>query len=68
MNYKKEGGICGLRERIECEPLSEHLTRRDRVKNIGYRLSPGAFVLLGKSEFFNYTSMLLFFVVINPNQ
>ena len=31
--------ICGLRTRIECEPVSEHSTRRDRVTNIGYRLS-----------------------------
>ena len=30
--------ICGLRARIECEPLSEHSTRSDRVTNIGYRL------------------------------
>ena len=41
--------ICGLRARIECEPLSEHSTRSDRVTNIGYLLSPGAFVLLRKS-------------------
>ena len=34
--------ICGLRARIECEPLSEHSTRSDRVTNIGYRLSLGA--------------------------
>ena len=27
--------ICGLRARIECEPFSEHSTRRDRVTNIG---------------------------------
>ena len=27
--------ICGLRTRIECEPLSEHSTRSDRVTNIG---------------------------------
>ena len=37
--------ICGLRARIECEPLSEHSTRSDRVTNIGYRLSLGASVL-----------------------
>ncbi len=36
--------ICGLRARIECEPLSEHSTRSDRVTNIGYRLSWGAYV------------------------
>ena len=34
--------ICGLRARIECEPISEHSTRRDRVTNIGYRLFGGA--------------------------
>ena len=34
--------ICGLRARIECEPLSEHSTRSDRVTNIGYLLSLGA--------------------------
>ena len=38
--------ICGLRARIECEPLSEHSTRSDRVTNIGYRLPVGASVLL----------------------
>ena len=27
--------ICGLRARIKCEPVSEHLTRSDRVTNIG---------------------------------
>ena len=36
--------ICGLGARIECEPLSEHSTRRDRVTNIGYRLSLDASV------------------------
>ena len=33
--------ICGRRARIECEPVSEHSTRRDRVTNIGYRLFGG---------------------------
>ena len=42
--------ICGLRARIECEPGGEHSTRSDRVTNIGYLLSSGAFVLLCKSE------------------
>ena len=37
--------ICGLRARIECEPFSEHSTRRDRVKNIGYLLSWCASIL-----------------------
>ena len=37
--------ICGLRARTECEPLSEHSTRSDRVTNIGYRLSLGASTL-----------------------
>ena len=32
----------GLRARIGCEPLSEHLTRSDRVTNIGCLLSLGA--------------------------
>ena len=43
--------ICGLRTRIECEPLSEHSTRSDRVTNIGYLLSLGASPLLRKPEF-----------------
>ena len=30
--------ICGLRARIECEPVSEHSTHSDRVTNIGYSL------------------------------
>ena len=34
--------ICGLRARIECEPVSEYSTRSDRVTNIGYLLSFGA--------------------------
>ena len=34
--------ICGLRARIECEPLSEHSTRSDRVTNIRWILSSGA--------------------------
>ena len=42
--------ICGLRARIECEPLSEQSTRSDRVTNIGYRLSFGASILSHKSE------------------
>ena len=37
--------ICGLRARIECEPLSEHSPRSDRVTNIGYLLSLGASAL-----------------------
>ena len=37
--------ICGLRARIECEPVSEHSTRSDRVTNIGDLLSLGASVL-----------------------
>ena len=41
--------ICGLRARIEYEPRGEHSTRSDRVTNIGYLLSSGAFVLLRKS-------------------
>ena len=36
--------ICGLRARIECEPVSEHSTRSDRVTNIGYLLPLGASV------------------------
>ena len=44
--------ICGLRARIECEPLSEHSTRSDRVTNIGDRLSLEASVSLHKSEFY----------------
>ena len=31
--------ICGLRTRIECEPVSKHSTHSDRVTNIGYLLS-----------------------------
>ena len=37
--------ICGLRARIECEPISEHSTHSDRVTNIGYLLSLGASTL-----------------------
>ena len=38
--------ICGLRARIECEPLGEYSTRSDRVTNIGYLLTLRASVLL----------------------
>ena len=37
--------ICGLRTRIECEPVSEHSTHSDRVTNIGSLLSLGASTL-----------------------
>ena len=37
--------ICGLRTRIECEPVSEHSTHSDRVTKIGYLLSLGASTL-----------------------
>ena len=37
--------ICGLRARIECEPVSEHSTRSDRVTDIGDRFSLRASVL-----------------------
>ena len=37
--------ICGLRTRIECEPVSKHSTHSDRVTNIGYLLSLGASTL-----------------------
>ena len=51
--------ICGLRARIECEPVSEHSTRSDRVTNIGYRLSLEAFPLpFGKSGFFLFFSSI----------
>ena len=43
--------ICGLRARIECEPISEHSTRRDRVTNIGYRLFGGGVSLRTKTTF-----------------
>ena len=33
--------ICGLRTRIECEPVSEHSTHSDRVTDIGSLLSFG---------------------------
>ncbi len=39
---EKKPYICGLRARIECEPLSEHSTHSDRVTNIGLFLSWGA--------------------------
>ena len=42
---KKLSYICGLRTRIECEPVSEHSTHSDRVTNIGYLLSLGASTL-----------------------
>ena len=44
--------ICGLRARIECEPFSEHSTRRDRVTNIGYLLSRRASILPAANYFF----------------
>ena len=37
--------LFSFRARIECEPLSEHSTRRDRVTNIRYVLSLGASLL-----------------------
>ena len=43
--------ICGLRARIECEPISEHSTRSDRVTNIGYRLFGGGVSLRTKTTF-----------------
>ena len=46
--------ICGLRARIECEPISEHSTRRDRVTNIGYRLFGGASPCELKQHFFHF--------------
>ena len=39
---EKPSYICGLRARIEWEPVSEHSTRSDRVTNIGYLLSSRA--------------------------
>ena len=47
---EKRPYICGLRTRIECEPLRKHSTHNDRVTDIGYLLSFGAFVLLRNSE------------------
>ena len=44
--------ICGLRARIECEPLREHSTHSDRVTNIGLLLSLGASYLLHKFRIF----------------
>mgnify|MGYP004580462349 CR=1 FL=1 len=41
-HIEKISYICGLRARIECEPLSEHSTHSDRVTNIGYLLYVGA--------------------------
>ena len=46
--------IWGLRARIECEPFSEHSTRRDRVTNIGYRLFGGASPCELKQHFFHF--------------
>ena len=46
--------ICGLRARIECEPIREHSTRRDRVTNIGYRLFGGASPCELKQHFFHF--------------
>ena len=46
--------ICCLRARIECEPISEHSTRRDRVTNIGYRLFGGASPCELKQHFFHF--------------
>ncbi len=47
--------ICGLRARIECEPLSEHSTHSDRVTNIGHLLSGGASVLPAATQNFLQT-------------
>ena len=41
----KKTYICGLRARIEYEPLSEYSTHSDRVTNIGYLLSWGVSAL-----------------------
>ena len=41
-------------ECIECEPISEHSTRRDRVTNIGYRLFGGASPCELKQHFFHF--------------
>ena len=46
--------ICGLRARIECEPISEHSPRWDRVTNIGYRLFGGASPCELKQHFFHF--------------
>ena len=48
--------ICGLRTRIECEPVSEHSTHSDRVTNIGYLLSLGASTLPAATQ--NYPCTL----------
>ena len=56
--------ICGLRARIECEPLSEHSTRSDRVTDIGYLLSWGASPFAcGNSEFFHFTCFALGYIL-----
>ena len=44
--------ICGLGARIECEPLSEHSTHRDRVTNIGYGLCGGSVYLPAANQSF----------------
>ena len=49
---KKIPYICGLRARIECEPLSEHSTHSDRITNIGYLFALGASVLPAATQKF----------------
>ena len=54
--------ICGLRTRIECEPVSEHSTHSDRVTNIGYLLSLGASTLPAANLF---TPLLIHIVPVH---
>ena len=42
---EKRSYICGLRKRIECDPLREYSTHSDRVTNIGFLLSLGGSTL-----------------------
>ena len=51
--------ICGLGARIECEPVSEHSTRRDRVTNIGHLLSWGASILPAATQNLLFTVVFL---------
>ena len=55
--------ICGLRTRIECEPLREHSTHSNRVADIGPLLSFGTSVLFHKSD--NYPLAMIHLMLYN---
>ena len=62
---EKRAYICGLRARIECEPVSEHSTRSDRVTDIGSLLSWGASPLPAATQSF-FTSHVWHLGIFSP--